>query len=161
MAVISKIPQNALRSWFLGYDAEGGKCMKHREGEREREREREKEKEREWVRSQTRSWARRFGYRKLSIVRSRVCRFVPESSPCLFFLLVGLSIEVWEEIEEYDYVADEEEGQGLRKLAVVGQKAEQICQHDAELDLYRRHCESLFLFWRAVSCVKGVSGMGT
>ena len=76
-----------------------------------------------------------------------MCSFVPESSPCLLFLLVGLSVEVREEVEEYNYVADEEEGQGLGELAVVGQKTEQVSQHDAELHLSIMHYESIFLLF--------------
>ena len=61
--------------------------------------------------------------------------FGPESSSCFFCLLVGLSIEVREKVEEYNYVADEEERQGLGELAVVRQKTQQVSQHDTELHL--------------------------
>jgi len=58
-----------------------------------------------------------------------------KSSPCFFWLLVGLSVEIREEVEEYNYVADEEECQRLWELAVVRQKAQQVSQHDTELHL--------------------------
>jgi hypothetical protein len=45
-------------------------------------------------------------------------------SAYLFFLLVRLSIEVWEEIEEDNYVADEEDCQAFGQLAVVRQKTQ-------------------------------------